>query len=145
MSNLNADTLERLRVLLEEKMKGHGDGACLHFGVCHAIAFAPLLALVREKCRHQDSAWHDTGSLVAFCPTCRAEWEPSPGHLTPPVSYATRTAYWQDAPEGAWRGAIREVLIEHEGLLPELDEYFFRWSDEAFTQTLIRMVERHYD
>lgn len=73
-------------------------------------AFAPLLAVFREECKHPYATWHDPITLSAFCPYCKVEWLPTPDNLSGPIRYFTRIAYWEAAPEGALAGAIIVAL-----------------------------------
>lgn len=119
------ELVERIRKLLEVETaecpacggKGHifsarsndprYDDRC-RCGTGRVPRYPELLEVVREKCEHPYSAWHDTAGFQAFCPDCGIEWEPTPENLHTPTGYITRN--WEDALPGGLRGPIEDAV-----------------------------------
>lgn len=110
------ESLEALRTALEAKRLpcNHqlGDSCECNDGYPDP-AYAGLLSVARERCKHANSAWRDTAFFKAFCPDCHVEWTVSISNDTIiPTGYITRTTYWEQAPKGALRGALEDAMPE---------------------------------
>lgn len=128
-----AEVLESVRRLLKAKRLPcpHNLGESCKCADGYADpAYAPLLALFQEDCKHPNSAWRDTAGFQAFCPDCGVQWEPTPGHLAVPAGVVSRFPYWQAAPDGALAGAIyRAIRVRHLELPYDAMDFAESWWD----------------